>query len=80
MTDSKTTVIDALNLAALRVTGDNLQAKVDRRRRIQELKAAVMIGGEVMPGRQELSDALGNPDDAGIRGALDDLTGQKEGE
>jgi hypothetical protein len=79
MTDSKTTVIDALTLAALRVTGDDVQVKIDRRRHIQELKAAVMIGGEVMPARQELSEALGNPDDAGIRGALDELTGQKEG-
>lgn len=74
MTDSRVVIIEALILAAERVTGDDLQAKRDRRRYIDEIKADVMIGGEAMPSRQELAEALGDPDDAGVRSALDDLT------
>jgi hypothetical protein len=80
MTDSREVIASALALAAERVTGDDLQAKVARRRHINMLTKAIITGGDSMPSRQELAGALGDPDDAVIRHALDDLTGQEEGE
>lgn len=73
MTDSQEVVAAALDLAAQRVTGDELQAKIDARRHLVQLRAAVLAGGESIPSRLELTAALGDPDDAAIRHALEDL-------
>ena len=78
--DTKQVIIDALSLAAERVTGDDLAAKRDRSRYLLELKAGVMVGGEAAPSRQELAEALGDPDDATLRHALDAWAAQGAGE
>jgi hypothetical protein len=68
--DTKQVLIDALGLAAERVTGDDLAAKDSRRRYLLELKAGVMVGGEAAPSSQELAEALGDPEDSILRQAI----------
>jgi hypothetical protein len=73
--DEATTIIDALQLARERVTGDDLAVKQEKRDRLKTTISRVyaFLDGDfaAQPSASELRELLGDPDDKELRASLD---------
>jgi hypothetical protein len=67
--EAGTVILGALRLAKERVTGE-LDEKERRRERLADLIVRMPLDEKARPTQEDLTEALGNPDDGKIRAAI----------